>query len=220
MRSKLLIIVACLLRCAASRADEYVINIPQLTGIHGTAPYTSLDLVIPLPTVFSSIDSATLRLTGEHFPGSVVSVIGNQGGSIGAVLELEDAPPNLPFDSYPYPYFFDQFPVDLHQFSIDERIGAPFQAMSDFRYWLDGTAEFRFLVGPGFINGTMAYSAYPLISIEHAELVISGQPISVPEPPSACLVAFGAGVVLATRGRIASVRNRTLWSRSASADLT
>jgi len=174
---------------------ECVIDLPQLIGMHGTPPYTTVSLVVPLPSQFSTIDAASLRLTGEQFPGTGVSVIGNNHRQwlVSAVLQLEDTPPP-PY--YPFPYFFHQLPTDLHDFSIEETIGAPYQPKSDFRYWLDGTAEFSFSVGPPMTVATSAYAVYPLVEIDHAELVISGQPIAVPEPTTIYLGVLAAGAAL------------------------
>ena len=181
------IIAACLVLYQETIGAEFVIDVPQLHGIHGTAPYTAVDVKVQLPTTYSQIDAASLRLTGEHFPGSTVSVIGNQGGPISAVLQLENAPPNLPYDFYPYPYFSHALPLDLLQFDIEILIQSPYQPTSDFRNWLDGSAEFTFFAGPPLINGTFAYSSYPLIAIERAELVVVGEPLGVPEPASIVL---------------------------------
>ena len=200
MRNRVTGVMACLIMCRGAAGADYAIELPQLDGVHGFAPYTTVDVEVQLPTEFSRIDGASLLLRGEHYPGLVVSVLNDFESLISAVLQLEDPPSDFKAGFYPYPYFFHELPIDVGGFDIELTIGSasPFEPVPNFQEWLDGQVTFRFSVGPPFINATMAFAVYPLVAIEHAELVISGQPVGVPEPASICLwmvaAALGQGV--------------------------
>jgi hypothetical protein len=197
----LLIALAWLEMWQGAIAAEYVLELPHLIGIHGTAPYTALDVSVQLPARYSKIDAASLRLTGQHFPGATTSVIGGSGGPISAILQLENAPPNSPYH-YPYPYFYRGLPLDLYEFDLEIPIEAPYEPTSDFLSWLDGSAEFTFSVGPPPILAIYAFSVYPLVTIDRAELVIVGEPLQAPEPTTGFLISFVGILCGVTRRRV------------------
>ncbi len=177
---------------ATASATQYVVDVPQLIGLHGTAPYTVVDVNQQLPTAFSQIDSGILWLIGEQFPGSITDFFTHIQGPTGAILLLEDSFPVSPFT--PYPYFEYHLPDDLHEFSLEIPIGVAYQAVPDFQQWLDGTAEFSFSVGPPPTTGS--YVTNPLVRIDNAKLVLNGQ--AVPEPTAIlfALVAFESFIAI------------------------
>lgn len=177
----LVLVMMCAVLCQVAKASEYIVDLPQLVGSHGTAPYTVVDVNQQLRTAFSQIVSGSVRLSGEQFPGTITNFFSYVQGPVGATLQLEDPSAEIPFT--PFPYFEYRLPDDVHEFSLDIPIGVAYQAIPDFKQWLDGTAEFTFSVGPPPTSGS--YVTNPIVRIDRAQLVLIGEPLGVPEPGAA-----------------------------------
>jgi hypothetical protein len=183
-------------------------DLPEVVGWHGGQYSAVYDFNVTLGAPFSSITSASLRLSGSQVPGLAGSLIPSVDEYVvGADLSVVESP-YAEFD----PVLGHVFLGTETTLEFEEMFHSVFTAgLTNYSDWLDGQVGLWFHIGNPPLRATDFQIVEPLVYVQRATLIVDG--VRLPEPVTELMTALILAVAVRRRSIGKTARPpRGFWS--------